>query len=89
MNGQVRPLEAPEADLPPAGAGGQSQAAPLGGHCFIIICNMPLKGLGESPNDHLLTVRHTDLDIMQRISLLGLLGLTSGLMKAYCLVLTR
>ncbi len=88
MNGQVRPLEAPEADLPPAGAGGQSQAAPLGGHCFII-CNMPLKGLGESPIDHLLTVRHTDLDIMQRISLLGLLGLTSDLMKAYCLVLTR
>ena len=88
MNVQVRPLEAPEADLPPAGAGGQSQAAPLGGQCFII-CNMPLKGLGESPNDHLLTVRHTDLDITQRISLLGLLGLTSGLMKAYCLVFAR
>ena len=88
MNGQVRPLEAPEADLPPAGAGGQSQAAPLGVHCFII-CKMPLKGLGESPNDHLLTVRRTDLDIMQRISLLGLLGLTSGVMKAYCLVITR
>ena len=88
MNGQVRPLEAPEADLPPAGAGGQSQVAPSRAQCFVK-CMMPLKGLDESPNDHLLTVRHTDLVIMQRISLLGLLGLTSDLMKAYCLVLTR
>ena len=52
-------------------------------------CNVPLKGLGESFNDHLLTVRHTYLDIMQCTKLLDLLDLTDDLMKAYSLVVAR